>query len=73
MAESKSAARAGTLVTYDSENSAHDDDRFISLGISSRSNVLLVVHCEREGSEFRIVSARKAERHEVKKWQRETK
>lgn len=57
-----------TLVVYDSENSTVTEDRFKSLGISIKSNVLVVIHCERHGREFRIISARKAERHEVMEW-----
>jgi uncharacterized DUF497 family protein len=39
-----------------------DEDRFILLGMSNLSRVLIVVHCEREGINqiLRIISARKA-------------
>ncbi len=45
---------------FDDENS-EDEDRFLLLGRSNQSRVLLVCHCEREsGSIIRIISARKA-------------
>ena len=36
---------------YDEEHSA-EEDRFLMLGLSNRSRVLMVVHCERDGQEF---------------------
>lgn len=51
------------------EDRSDDEERFLMLGLSSRSRVLLVVHCERgrdarSGAEsepiIRIISARKA-------------
>ncbi len=45
---------------YD-EIHAEDEDRFIMLGVSIRSRILVVCHCEREsGIVIRIISARKA-------------
>ncbi|MCB1863677.1 MAG: BrnT family toxin, partial [Gammaproteobacteria bacterium] len=45
---------------FDEENSP-EEDRFILLGMSSHSRVLVVCHCERAGdSVIRIISARKA-------------
>jgi len=59
----------GTLVLYDSENSSGKEDRFRSIGMSEKLNVLVVVHCERYGNENRIISARRADKTEVKRWQ----
>ncbi|MBT8139778.1 MAG: BrnT family toxin [Gammaproteobacteria bacterium] len=44
------------------EDSVKHEDRFILLGISNLSRVLVVVHCERgpRGEVIRIISARKA-------------
>jgi len=43
------------------------EDRFIMLGLSSESRVLLVCHCERDsGQTIRIISARKATKTERK-------
>ena len=50
---------------YDSENSELEEDRFLMLGLSSESRILLVCHCERDsGNTIRIISARKATRKE---------
>ncbi len=44
-----------------------DEDRFIMLGVSRKSRVLIVCHCERDGgSTIRIISARKATARERK-------
>ncbi len=45
---------------FDSEHS-DDEDRFVMLGFSRRSRILVVCHCEREdGNVIRIISARRA-------------
>ena len=45
---------------FDEEHSSAED-RFLLLGMSSDSRLLLVCHCEREdGDVIRIISARKA-------------
>ncbi|MCU7943624.1 MAG: BrnT family toxin [Candidatus Thiodiazotropha sp. (ex Cardiolucina cf. quadrata)] len=50
---------------YDSENSELEEDRFLMLGLSSESRILIVCHCERDSSNtIRIISARKATRRE---------
>jgi uncharacterized DUF497 family protein len=38
-------------------------DRFVALGFSSLARLLVVVHCER-GERIRLISARRATRHE---------
>ena len=49
---------------YDEEHSSRED-RFIMLGMSNESRVLIVCHCERERDEtIRIISARKATKNE---------
>ena len=49
---------------YDDEHSDHEE-RFILLGMSIASNILVVCHCERENAKvIRIISARKATRKE---------
>ena len=46
-----------------------DEDRFIILGISNNSKVLVVCHCYRENDEvIRIISARKATTNEKKQY-----
>lgn len=45
---------------FDEEHSG-DEERFVMLGVSYRSRVLIVCHCERDrGRSIRIISARKA-------------
>ena len=52
------------LVIDDPEHS-QAEDRFILLGMSRMPRVLVVVHCFREmDQKIRIISARKATRHE---------
>lgn len=47
----------------DAEHSV-DEDRFILLGLSAHVRMLVVCHCYRRGNEIRIISARKASKHE---------
>ena len=52
---------------YDPDNSELEDNRFLLLGLSSNSRILLVCHCERDaGDTIRIISARKATKQERK-------
>ena len=46
------------------EDESGDEQRFITIGHSSRLNLLVVVTCSRGESEIRIISARKASRKE---------
>ncbi|MFZ7236495.1 BrnT family toxin [Avibacterium gallinarum] len=50
------------LLIPDPEHS-YFEERFVLLGISEKSNVLVVVHCERDEN-IRIISARKATKRE---------
>ena len=52
---------------FDGEHSILGEDRFLMLGLSSSSNMLIVCHCERnDGNTIRIISARKATKNERK-------
>lgn len=54
---------------FDPEHS-EGEDRFIRIGLSSRSNLLIVVFCERDhGDVVRIISARKATDKEKKSYE----
>ena len=54
---------------FDDENAALED-RFLMLGFSSASRLLIVCHCERgRGEVIRIFSARKATRNERKHYE----
>lgn len=49
---------------FDKEHS-DNEDRFIMLGISNYSRILVVIHCEQEdGGVVRLISARKATQNE---------
>jgi uncharacterized DUF497 family protein len=54
---------------YDSDHS-EQEDRFRLLGSSMEGNILLVVHCVRDGSSIRIISSRKATSKERKNYER---
>ena len=52
-------------VQFYDEHHSEQEDRFIMLGLSIRSRILVVCHCEREsGNVIRIISARKATKSE---------
>jgi uncharacterized DUF497 family protein len=55
---------------FDQENS-DTEDRFLMLGMSNETNLLLICHCERDsGNSIRVISARKATKNESKNYQR---
>ena len=48
---------------------SHHEDRFILLGFSAKLRMLVVVHaCRQDETEIRILSGRKATRHERKQY-----
>lgn len=52
---------------YDEEHSELEEDRFLILGLSNQSRILMICHCERAAGEIiRIISARKATKNERK-------
>ena len=53
----------------DPDHSLAEEDRFILLGVSINSKVLVVCHCIREEDRIRIISARKADKHERKTYE----
>ncbi|WP_413557647.1 BrnT family toxin [Bdellovibrio sp. HCB209] len=54
-------ADAYALEFYDDDHSDESEDRFIRIGTSLRSKILIVVFCEKEAKDsVRIISARKA-------------
>jgi len=57
----------GRLIA-DPDHSA-DEDRFILLGTSIHSRLLVVCHCVRDGETIRIISARKANKRERKTYE----
>ena len=57
------------LIIDDPEHSA-EEDRFILLGVSATSRLLIVVHCYRASDSIvRVISARKADRIERQQYE----
>ena len=48
--------------------SGHNEQRFKTLGMGPKLNILFVVHAERSEDTIRIISARKADRNETKQY-----
>jgi uncharacterized DUF497 family protein len=46
-----------------------EEDRFILIGTSIHSRLLVVCHCVRDGGTIRIISARKADKRERKTYE----
>ncbi len=56
---------------YDSGHSELEEDRFLILGVSNESRMLMICHRERQpGNTLRIISARKATKNERKIYHR---
>jgi len=47
------------------DNKHDDEERYVTIGISNKTRLLLVAHTERD-NRIRIISARKATKHEEK-------
>jgi uncharacterized DUF497 family protein len=61
---------SNALLFHDTEHS-EKEDRFIMLGLSASTRVLVVVFCERyNDSNIRIISARKAKKKEIKRYEK---
>ncbi len=57
------------LLIADPDHSEIKEDRFIIMGLSSKSRLLIVCHCYRANDEvIRIISARKAEKSEINQY-----
>ncbi|WP_028487594.1 BrnT family toxin [Thiothrix lacustris] len=63
--EAKSVFFDEFAVQFYDEGHSDVEDRFLMLGLSDESKILLVCHCERDsGTTIRIISARKATKNE---------
>jgi uncharacterized DUF497 family protein len=61
--EAKTIFGDPSLVTFPDEFHSHQEERFISIGTSSKSRVILIVHTEFEEADdvvIRFINARKA-------------
>jgi len=55
---------------YDDEEHSEDEERFVLIGYSEQSRLLMVCHCYRDSDTVtRVISARKATRHERKRYE----
>jgi uncharacterized DUF497 family protein len=65
---------ADAVLAFEDENALtiedheHDERRFKTLGMGPYAKVLFVVHAERDRDCIRIISARKADRNEVRQY-----
>ncbi|PHS26640.1 MAG: hypothetical protein COA83_02910 [Methylophaga sp.] len=50
-------------------DSSEGEERFILMGLSSQTKLLTVCHCERDLNIIRIISARKADKQEIKQYE----
>ena len=58
------------LELFDDEHS-EDEDRYIIIGISSKTRELMVCHCYRSGGDIiRLISARRATKNEIALYER---
>jgi uncharacterized DUF497 family protein len=58
------------LMFHDTDHS-EEEDRFLLLGLSASTRLLVIVYCERDkGKLLRIISARKATKKEAKRYEK---
>ena len=62
--EAKSVFYDDFAMQFFDDGNSREEDRFLMLGMSNQSKLLLVCHCVREEEVIRIISARKATRKE---------
>ena len=59
-----------SLTIYDPDHSRAGEERLITIGLSGRQRVLVVVHCDR-GDGIRVISTRPATGRERKQYEKE--
>lgn len=57
-----------SLTIIDSRYTSIEEERYVTLGLSYRQRLLVVVHCDRE-DKIRIISARKATKRETRSYE----
>ena len=70
-AEAASVFLDPLALTFSDPDPSDEEDREITIGLSSRQRTLFVSHCER-GDRIRIISARKATRKERAQYEKKT-
>lgn len=69
--ESRSVFYDEFAVQFFDQGNSDVEDRFLMLGMSNETNILIVCHCERDnGNTIRIISSRKATKNEQKHYRR---
>ncbi|MEO9944778.1 BrnT family toxin [Paraglaciecola sp.] len=69
--EAKSVFFDEFAVQFFDQDNSKTEDRFLMLGMSNETNLLLICHCERDdGNTIRVISARKATKYESKNYLR---
>lgn len=63
--EASSVFEDPIFITVLDEEHSDDEERYITIGFSNKTRLLLVAHAER-GNQIRIISARKATKNEEK-------
>lgn len=67
--EAKTVFEDVEALVIDDPDHSQEEDRFIILGLSNKTNLLVVCHCYRESDTvIRIISARKATTTETKQY-----
>lgn len=56
------------LESYDKNNSAADEDRYITIGFNETTNILYVVYTTRDHSTIRLISVRRADPAEKRQY-----
>lgn len=67
--EAKTVFYDENAIEYFDPDHSEDEDRFIMLGFSFKLRILIVCYCTKSGNIIRIISARKATRHEAENYQ----
>ncbi|MBN1696997.1 MAG: BrnT family toxin [Spirochaetales bacterium] len=58
-----------SLTKNDPLNSHAEEERYVTIGLSYRQKLLVIVHCDRE-QKIRVISARRATKRERKAYKR---
>ena len=64
--EAATVIQSAMTVTIDDNDT--DEQRFVTIGVSIKLRVLMVVHTYRDDTEIRIISARKATKNEHRQY-----
>ncbi|MCL2697176.1 MAG: BrnT family toxin [Oscillospiraceae bacterium] len=64
--EARTVFKDENIIYLADEKHSHDEERFVAIGASENSRLLIVCHCYREsGTVIRLISARKAGKGEI--------